>query len=84
MELGGLKCQAALPRRAPASLHVGTERDRAEQSSWAAASQLNAAGAALALSALEHPARGSPGPLPDLAEPGDAGLPDQEQAEPSC
>lgn len=39
-------------RRAPAFLHVGTERSRAEQSRWAAASQLNAAGTSLALAAL--------------------------------
>lgn len=52
------------PRRASASLHVGTQPGRARQSSWAAGSQLNAAGAALAPAALEHRAGGSPSPTP--------------------
>lgn len=51
-------------RRASASLHVGTQPGRARQSSWAAGSQLNAAGTALAPAALEHCAGGSPSPAP--------------------
>lgn len=69
--------------RAPASLHVGMEQGRAEQSSWAAASWLNAAGAVLAplpwsiLPGTDPEREESPGPLPSLPEAGDAGLLDQ-------